>query len=61
MFKQEVYSHCRDFTSNKVKEVKIHFRSPSINCQSVWTSGEVLAIPQAELILFCSMCNDLPP
>ena len=31
MFKLKVYSHCHDFISNKVNEVKVNFHSPSIN------------------------------
>lgn len=60
MFKLKVYSHCHDFRSDKVNEVKINFYSPSIDHWSVWTRGEILAMSQAELILSCSTCNDWP-
>ena len=60
MFKLKVYSHCHDFISNKVNEVKVNFHSPSINRWSVWTRREVLAISQAELILSGSTCHDSP-
>ena len=60
MFKLKVYSHCHDFISNKVNEVKVNLHSPSINRWSVWTRREVLALSQAELIVSGSTCHDSP-